>query len=166
MGVEFLCDCVNCDNTKKTEYSSLIYGGGRDDFYNLDGDSLSIGELETLHAKCAKTQESHKITLRFPSVGATENILIYSAFSGKKIELYNAAREPEIVDLQSYLNTIGANIYGAGTSKIQIYPVSNLLTGTDLSSKECHHTIISDRIECGTYLLAAAICGGKVLLKN
>ncbi len=98
------------------------------------------------------------ICLDFPSVGATENIMLASVFAKGKTQIYNPAKEPEIVDLMNFLNSMGAKIYGAGTSTILIEGVKSL-HGTE-------YTPISDRIECGTYLLATAIAGGQVQLNN
>ena len=70
----------------------------------------------------------------------------------------NAAREPEIIDLQNYLNTIGAKVYGSGTSVIRVEGVDKL--------DSADHTIIPDRIVAGTYMVASAITGGEVVLKN
>lgn len=98
------------------------------------------------------------ICLDFPSVGATENIILASVFAKGKTQIFNSAKEPEIVDLMNFLNSMGAKIYGAGTSTILIEGVSSL-HGTE-------YTPISDRIECGTYLLATAITGGEVELSN
>lgn len=151
LGVEFSCNSeLNDDNNKKNE---------------KNGDSLDRNEFAILHARCRFFYDSNKIILRFPSVGATENILLYSAFSGRKVELYNAAREPEIVNLQMYLNKIGAEISGAGTSHITIYG-KNHTEAIQNSPSVCKHKIIPDRIECGTYLLACAICGGTIELHN
>lgn len=99
-----------------------------------------------------------KIYLEFPSVGATENIMILSALSNGKTEIHNAAKEPEVVDLMRFLNSMGAKIYGAGTSIILIDGV-NRLSGTSF-------TPIFDRIEAGTYLISAAITGGEIEISN
>lgn len=98
------------------------------------------------------------ICLDFPSVGATENIILASVFAKGKTQIYNPAKEPEIVDLMNFLNSMGAKIYGAGTSTILIEGVKSL-HGTE-------YTPIPDRIECGTYLLATAITGGQVEINN
>ncbi len=98
------------------------------------------------------------ICLDFPSVGATENIILASVFAKGKTQIFNPAKEPEIVDLMNFLNSMGAKIYGAGTSTILIEGVKSL-HGTEYEP-------ISDRIECGTYLLATAIAGGEVELSN
>ena len=98
------------------------------------------------------------IYLDFPSVGATENLMLTAVFCDGKTEIHNAAREPEIIDFQCFLNSMGAKIYGAGTSTILIEGVKNL-----------HGTVykpMEDRIECGTYLIATAITGGEIEISN
>lgn len=98
------------------------------------------------------------IYLDFPSVGATENILMAAALAKGPTILENSAKEPEIVDLANMLNKMGAKIKGAGTDTIRITGVEGLSGAI--------HTVIPDRIECGTFMLAAAITRGKVLIKN
>ena len=105
-----------------------------------------------------KTFEGSEINLDFPSVGATENIMILASVSLGETVIYNAAKEPEIVDLQNFLNKAGADIKGAGTDIIYIKGVEKL-KGTD-------YKIISDRIEAGTFLCAVAATGGKLFVKN
>ncbi len=100
----------------------------------------------------------NSIWLDFPSVGATENIMMASVFADGKTEIHNAAKEPEVVDLMCFLNSMGAKIYGAGTSTILIEGVKKL-HGTD-------YYPISDRIEAGTYLACAAITGGEIEILN
>ena len=99
-----------------------------------------------------------KIYLDFPSVGATENIMMIASMAEGETILDNAAMEPEIIDLQNFLNKLGAKIKGAGTSTIRITGVEKL--------GGCNHKIIPDRIEAGTFLVAAAITGGDVLVEN
>lgn len=99
-----------------------------------------------------------KIYLDFPSVGATENIIMAATMAEGETIIDNAAMEPEIIDLQNFLNKMGAKIRGAGTSSIKIKGVEKL-TG-------CTHRIIPDRIEAGTFLVAAAITGGDVIVEN
>src|SRR5690625_615213 len=99
-----------------------------------------------------------KIYLDMPSVGATENIMMAAALAEGKTILENCAKEPEIVDLANYLNKMGAKVVGAGTETIRIEGVEKL-TGTD-------HAIIPDRVEAGTFMVAAAITGGNVLIEN
>lgn len=99
-----------------------------------------------------------EIYLDFPSVGATQNIMMAASLAKGKTTLENAAKEPEIVDLASFLSKMGANIKGAGTSTIVIEGVEKL-TGT-------RHTIIPDRIEAATYMTAAAMSRGEVTINN
>ena len=94
----------------------------------------------------------------FPSVGATENVMMAAALAEGVTVLENAAEEPEIVALASYLNKMGAKIRGAGTDVIRIEGVKEL-HGAD-------YTIIPDRIEAGTYMIAAAMTGGDVIVDN
>lgn len=100
--------------------------------------------------------ESAKIDLDFPSVGATENIILASCLAEGTTIISNAAMEPEIVDLQNFLNKMGANISGAGTNIIEIKGVKKL--------KDVSYNIMPDRIEAGTYLCAGAITGGNIKL--
>lgn len=99
-----------------------------------------------------------KIYLKFPSVGATENTILASVLAEGVTTIYNAAKEPEIKDLVTFLNKSGAKIYGAGTSKIKIIGVENLHKVT--------YRIMPDRIETGTYLCMGAITKGFVKLNN
>lgn len=111
-----------------------------------------------IEARAPKGLQGAKIYLDFPSVGATENIMMAASLANGRTIIENAAQEPEIVDLANYLNAMGANVRGAGTNAIRIEGVKNL-TGTT-------YAVIPDRIEAGTYMVAAAITGGDVLLKN
>lgn len=99
-----------------------------------------------------------EIQLDYPSVGATENIILTAVKAKGTTIIRNAAKEPEIIDLQNFLNNAGAKIYGAGTSVIRIDGVEKL--------HSVEHTIIPDRIVAGTYMIAAAITGGELILKN
>lgn len=98
------------------------------------------------------------VYLDFPSVGATENIMMAATLAKGVTIIENAAEEPEIVDLASFLNRMGAKIKGAGTDTIRIEGVESL-HGT-------RHSVIPDRIETGTFMIAAAITRGDVLIKN
>lgn len=98
------------------------------------------------------------IYLDFPSVGATENILMAAAVADGKTVIENAAEEPEIVDLVTFLNSMGANIKGAGTNVIRVEGVKHLYGAS--------HTVIPDRIEAGTFIIAAAMAGGDVVVDN
>jgi UDP-N-acetylglucosamine 1-carboxyvinyltransferase len=99
-----------------------------------------------------------RIYLDFPSVGATENIMMAATLAAGTTVIENAAAEPEIVDLANYLNAAGAHIRGAGTSLIRITGVESL--------RGNNYTVIPDRIETGTFISAAAITGGRILIKN
>ncbi|MGG3469506.1 UDP-N-acetylglucosamine 1-carboxyvinyltransferase [Neobacillus pocheonensis] len=99
-----------------------------------------------------------KIYLDFPSVGATENIMMAATLAVGTTIIENVAKEPEIVDLANFLNKMGAKVRGAGTGTIRIEGV-DVLFGAD-------HNIIPDRIEAGTFMVAAAITGGDVLVKG
>ena len=98
------------------------------------------------------------IYLDFPSVGATENIMMAAVFAEGTTYIENAAEEPEIVDLANFLNKMGAKIKGAGTDTIRIEGVKSL--------GGAKHTVIPDRIEAGTFMLAAAITKGAVHICN
>ncbi len=106
----------------------------------------------------AKNMVSGDVHLDFPSVGATENIMMASVFCKGITRIYNAAKEPEIEDLQNFINAMGGKVRGAGTSTIEIEGVKNL-------HSVCY-TPIADRIICGTYLIAAAATGGKIELNG
>ena len=98
------------------------------------------------------------IHLDFPSVGATENIILATIFSDGVTSITNAAMEPEIEDLANILNKMGAKIEGAGTNQIKITGVKNL--------RKVSYSIMPDRIEAGTFLCAAAITCGKIKVLN
>lgn len=99
-----------------------------------------------------------KLYLDFPSVGATENIMMAATLAEGTTIIENAAEEPEIVDLANFLNEMGANIKGAGTNTIRIKGVKEL--------KGAEHNIIPDRIEAATYMVAAAITKGDITIEN
>ncbi|RNB82659.1 UDP-N-acetylglucosamine 1-carboxyvinyltransferase [Brevibacillus panacihumi] len=99
-----------------------------------------------------------KIYLDIASVGATENIMMAAALAEGTTVIENAAEEPEIVDLANYLNRMGAKIRGAGTGSIRIEGVESLVG--------CTHCVIPDRIEAGTFMVAAAITGGDVFVEG
>lgn len=103
--------------------------------------------------------KANDITLRFASVGATENLMMACCGAKGVSHIYNPAKEPEIVDLQDFLNSMGAEICGAGTDCIMI-------KGTDELLNKTTYMPISDRIITGTYIVAVAMTGGKVILKN
>ncbi|MFT8374056.1 UDP-N-acetylglucosamine 1-carboxyvinyltransferase [Liquorilactobacillus satsumensis] len=98
------------------------------------------------------------IYLDFPSVGATENIMMAATLAKGTTVIENVAREPEIVDLANVLNKMGAQVSGAGTERIKVVGVAEL--------HGVAHTIVQDRIEAGTFMVAAAVTGGNVLVEN
>ena len=100
-----------------------------------------------------------EITLDFPSVGATENIMLASVYGEGTTIIKNAAREPEIIDLQNFLIKLGANIEGAGESVITIEGINKV-------KKDISYTVMPDRIEAGTMLCAAAITGGNIKINK
>ncbi|MBF1294566.1 UDP-N-acetylglucosamine 1-carboxyvinyltransferase [Parvimonas micra] len=114
-------------------------------------------EPDKVSARCEKLY-GDTIYLDFPSVGATQNIMMAATLAKGETIIENAAKEPEIVDLGNFLNKMGAKVSGAGTSTIRIIGVEKL-GGTV-------HTIIPDRIEAATFMIAAAITGGKVVVQN
>lgn len=129
---------------------------------------LHIKGLETLGAKVhmehgfviveAKRLRGARVCLDFPSVGATESIMMAATLADGKTLIENAAQEPEIEDLANFLNKAGAKITGAGTDRIEIDGVARL--------KGIEYKIIPDRIEAGTLMVAAAITKGDVLVRG
>ncbi len=111
-----------------------------------------VVEAKTDHLK------GDKLYLDFPSVGATQNIMMAAVLADGITIIENAAEEPEIVDLANFLNEMGACVRGAGTNTIKITGVKKL--------KGTEHTIIPDRIEASTYMVAAAMTKGDILLNN
>ncbi len=118
-------------------------------------------QVETEHGYVEATTEKlvgSKIYLDFPSVGATENIMMAAVFAEGTTVIENVAEEPEIVDLANFLNKMGAKVRGAGTNTIKITGVTELIP--------VEHTVIPDRIEAGTYMVAAAMTKGDVTVEN
>ena len=120
-------------NVKIDEKHGYIY---------CNGDNMRAGEIH----------------LDFPSVGATENLMMASVLLKGTTTIYNSAREPEIEDLQNFLNSMGADVKGAGTSTIIVRGVKKLVS--------TEFTPIKDRIICGTYLIACAMAGGNITLEG
>jgi UDP-N-acetylglucosamine 1-carboxyvinyltransferase len=116
--------------------------------------SLDHGYLDAR----AERLRGARIYLDFPSVGATENIMMAAVCAEGTTVLENAAQEPEIVDLANFLNEMGGKIRGAGTNVVHIEGVRSLHGAT--------HSIIPDRVEAGSFILMAAACGGDVLVRN
>lgn len=111
-----------------------------------------------IEAKVNGRLKGARIYLDFPSVGATENIMMAATLAEGTTIIENVAEEPEIVDLANFLNAMGANVRGAGTGTIRVKGVDKL--------KGAKHTIIPDRIEAGTFMVAAAITGGDVVIEG
>ncbi|MBM4201701.1 MAG: UDP-N-acetylglucosamine 1-carboxyvinyltransferase, partial [Gammaproteobacteria bacterium] len=112
-----------------------------------------------IHAE-AKRLRGCRLVLDQVTVTGTENLLMAASLASGTTVIENAAREPEVVDLANFLNEMGAKIHGAGTDIIEIEGVESL------SGAGLHYSILPDRIETGTYLVAAAMTAGKVKLKN
>lgn len=110
-----------------------------------------------IEAKADKLKGAH-IYLDFPSVGATQNLILAATLAEGTTTLENAAREPEIVDLANLLNKMGANVKGAGTDTVIIKGVDKM--------HGAHHAVVQDRIEAGTFMVAAAMTQGNVLIKD
>ncbi len=135
--------------------------GSRPVDLHLKGFSLLGAKIKQEHGYVevkGKELKGSSIYLDFPSVGATENIMMASTVCTGKTVIENAAAEPEICDLAVFLNKMGAKISGAGTDTISIEGVKNL--------KGVTHTVIPDRIEAGTFMVAAAITKGNIYLEN
>ncbi len=124
------------------------------------GASIHFGEHYVEATTTAKSGRLHgaRIYLDVPSVGATENIMMAATLAEGTTIIENAAREPEIVDLSNMLNAMGGHVRGAGTDTIRIEGVESL--------HAVEHYVIPDRIEAGTYLIAAAITGGHIMVEG
>ena len=118
--------------------------------YSLDNGMIAVSAKNDLHGA--------NIYLDVVTVGATMNIMLAAVKARGLTIIENAAREPHIVDLANFLNTMGADIRGAGTDTIKIHGVQKL--------RGCTYSIIPDQIEAGTYMVAAAATGGDVTVKN
>ena len=121
------------------------------------GAEIAIGH-GYIEAKAPNGLRGARIYLDFPSVGATENILMAAAMAEGQSVIENPAQEPEIVDLANYLNIMGAKIRGAGTNVIKVEGSPKLIAHD--------YTIIPDRIEAGTYMIAAAMTRGDIYVAN
>lgn len=175
------CSCEICEDLMRAMRSSIIFLGaiitrcGRAVVSMPGGCPIGLRPID-LHLKAlrelgvkikerhgyidctAQTLKGTDIHLDFPSVGATENIMLAAVCANGTTVISNAAREPEIVDLAVFLNKCGAKISGAGTSCIRIEGVKKL-HGTE-------YTIMPDRIVAATYLAAAAATGGEIFLTD
>jgi len=121
------------------------------------GATINLGQ-GYIEARVEGRLQGAKVYLDVASVGATENIMMAAALAEGTTVIENAAKEPEIVDLANYLNAMGAKVRGAGTGLIRIEGVEKL--------RGVEHTVIPDRIEAGTYMIAAAITGGDVYVEG
>jgi UDP-N-acetylglucosamine 1-carboxyvinyltransferase len=122
------------------------------------GFNVKVGE-SFVQAEFSKTPEEASIKLPFPSVGATEHLMITaSMMRGTTTYISNCAKEPEIVELQRFLNSMGSNVKGAGTSHIKVKGVSNF--------SKVDFEIMSDRIEAGTYAILSLISNGSLLIEG
>lgn len=119
---------------------------------------VRIGMEHGYITACAPKLTGARIYLDYPSVGATENIMMAAALAAGTTILENAAEEPEIVDLANFINRLGGKVKGAGTKIIKVEGVKSLGSTA--------HTVIPDRIEAGSYMVAAAISGGDLILEN
>ena len=175
------CTCEICEDLMREMRSSIIFLGaiitkcGRATVSMPGGCPIGLRPID-LHLKALRElgveiEESHgyinctakelkgtDIHLDFPSVGATENIMLAAVCAKGTTVIYNAAREPEIVDLAKFLNKCGAKVSGAGTSCIHIEGVDKL--------HGAEYAVMPDRIVAATYLAAAAITGGDVFLTD
>lgn len=152
----------------KTGHSKICYPGGckigsRPIDIHIDGLKklgFSIEEAEnTIEAAITNVPKNVKINLKFPSVGATEHLIMTAALLNEtNTEIDNCAREPEIIDLTNFLNAMGAKISGVGTRKISIQGVKKLNSSI--------HSIIGDRIEAGTYIIGALSSGGTLKING
>lgn len=114
-------------------------------------------EYGKIHCRCSKPVGA-KVTLSFPSVGATENIILSAVRARGTTTIINAAREPEIVDLAAFLNSCGARISGAGDSTVVIEGVETL--------RSAQYAIMPDRIVACTYMAAAAVTGSDIIIED
>lgn len=156
-----ICDNSECAN-------SLSHPGGCE--IGPRPIDLHIKALKNMSSKIQDVQngfiyaEADKLVgsdihLDYPSVGATENVMLAAVFAEGDTYVRNAAKEPEIIDLQNYLIGLGVDVAGAGTSIIKI-------KGSNRKLKDIEHYVIPDRIVAGTYMIASAITGGNMVMKN
>jgi len=125
--------------------------------FNVMGAEVEVSN-GMVHASAPNGLVGGTVYLDVVSVGATMNIMMAATLAAGKTTIENAAREPHIVDLANFLNSMGADIRGAGTSVIRIYGTRRLTGGA--------YSIIPDQIEAGTYMAAVAAAGGEILVRN
>ena len=146
--------------------AEISYPGGCD--IGLRPIDLHLEGLKNLGVKLSEDEEkiscdgrnihSGIISLAFPSVGATENLIMAATLASGRTVIRNAAAEPEIIDLQNFINAMGGNVHGAGSGVVIIDGVSSLHGGV--------YSPIRDRISAGTFLIGGAMCGGKVTVRG
>ncbi len=150
----------------KLNKASLGYPGGCDigmrpiDLHLKGLRDLGVRVTENdghIECECSKLV-GREVYLDYPSVGATENVMMAAALADGATVIVNAAKEPEIVDLQGFINAMGGRVSGAGTGKIVVHGVKEL--------RGCEYTAMPDRIVTGTFLIATAAVGGEVLIEN
>lgn len=148
---------LGCCGAAKVSYPGGCNIGSRPIDLHLMGLRALGAEIEEKHgyieARAARLVGT-EIFLDFPSVGATENIMLAAVKAQGETVIHNAAKEPEIVDLQKFLNAAGAQVKGAGTDTLIIEGVKSL--------HQVEHNVVSDRIATGTFMLAAAITAGEI----
>lgn len=150
----------------RAKIAKIAYPGGCE--IGLRPIDIHLSAMRTLGAKIVEkngyiyangsAMEGADIVLDFPSVGATENAMMGAVLTRGITRIFNSAKEPEIVDLQNFLNKCGAKISGAGTNQITVEGVSKL--------HGCLYSAIPDRISGGSFLLTVAMCGGDVEIEN
>ncbi len=141
--------------------------GGRPIDFHLGGLGNMGARFETLHGNVEGTVDGEgdarrlvgsQVVLEYPSHTATDNILMAAVLAKGTTVIENAAREPEVCDLAAYLRSMGARIRGAGTSHVEIEGVGELTPST--------HSVVPDRVVAATYLAAAGLCGGEVVVED
>ena len=151
-----------CSNARVAMPGGCDFGGVRPIDQHLNGfemlgASITMEESAIVHAQ-ADHLTGNSIYMDVVSVGATVNVMLAAVKARGMTIIENAAKEPHIVDLANFLNSMGADIRGAGTDVIKIRGVKEM--------HGCDYSIIPDQIEAGTYMAAVAACGGDVLIKN
>ena len=141
--------------------------GGRPIDFHLDGLATMGARLETVHGNVeasidpdvgGRSLVGSQVVLEYPSHTATDNILMAAVLAKGTTVIENAAREPEVCDLAAYLTSMGARIRGAGTSHVEVEGVDVLTPST--------HAVVPDRVVAATYLTAAGLCGGEVVVED
>lgn len=141
--------------------------GGRPIDFHLGGLASMGARFETVHGNVEGSVEADgaaprlvgtQVVLEYPSHTATDNILMAAVLAKGTTVIENAAREPEVCDLAAYLTSMGARIRGAGTSHVEIEGVDELTPST--------HVVVPDRVVTATYLTAAGLCGGEVIVED